>query len=136
MPISYGNVCGRKYTTIQPEHDPENPKPTRYPSKQSSWAGPDERGQRAPETKAFKHGIAGYRKHHCDCDVCRAAYDRYTANERERKNAYKRARNERDGRVLCRLCHKWQEPGEFPNLRKPGSWKYVCRSCRDKGVKA
>ena len=136
MPISYGQVVGRKYTAIQPEYDPENPKPTKYPATSRSWSGDDARG-RPPETRIFKHGVNGWAKHHCTCPVCTEAYDKYLANQRERKNDKKRAQHERGDKVLCRRCHQWQPRQSFPSLDVRGSsLKYVCRSCRDKGAKA
>lgn len=39
MPISYGQVEGRKSGTPQQLFDPAHPKPTRYPARERNWSG-------------------------------------------------------------------------------------------------
>lgn len=84
MPTSYGQVKGRKYTNVQPIHDPNNPKPTRYPAHVKNWSGalPAKPVGRVI-LEGVKHGGWAYQKG-CRCDACRAAHKAQQREYRER----------------------------------------------------
>lgn len=82
MPISYGQVKGRKYTNVQPVYDPNNPKPTRYPAHVKNWSGalPSK-----PKPKQIEHGFLAYKNQGCRCDICKAANAEYSRKRRTAK---------------------------------------------------
>lgn len=130
MPIIYGNVGGRKYTAIQPEHDPNNPKPTRYPAHAKSWANANYKDYAPRTEKPIIHGVTAWREKRCSCKKCYEAYI-----ESSRRSRVKR--ESADGSMVkCRVCEEWKPREEFPFIKSRNNMKHVCKSCRDKGVKA
>lgn len=110
MPISYGQVAGRKTYGIQVLFDPANPKRTIYGSE----------GAKA----VLVHGALGY-SHGCRCGKCKAAHA-----ERKRVLKANKYSLEHGGLLTCTRCGKAQEQGEFPSRAKPSSnVRFVCKGC-------
>lgn len=130
MPISYGQVKGRKYTNVQPIHDPDNPKPSRYAPKR------DMRRTKplatiAPKNPKENHGTTTSYRKGCRCDACKLAASK--AAERNKLNRLEK--HMKDGMARCRICKTWRPVDEFPSIRAKNGWRYVCESCKAKGLR-
>ena len=126
MPISYGNVCGFKYDNIQPIYDPANKKKPLCETERKNgvYANPFD----PPKPKRFKHGITAWRKHLCDCDICRSAYENHLRRDREGRA---KEHFSSDGKLArCRFCGEFKPIDEFPYMYAGNNMKYVCSDCK------
>lgn len=117
MPISYGQVKGRKYYNVQTPFDPANPKRSRY--------APKEDAPKPKREHVIPHGTpSGYQYHGCRCEKCREA-------EREAKRRRSTGVRLKDGMAKCSVCGEWKPRAEFADIHKAKSkFKYTCDACR------
>ena len=125
MPISYGQVVGRKYTAIQPDYDPEHPKPSMYSPKAASLPK-----TYSPTDKQVTHGTQHRYGKGCRCDACKAAHEAHLEWRRQRLFS---KHLDADGNIQCRWCGEYKEPERFPHLAEEKHYRrYVCAECLEK----